>query len=69
MSKKLSSLPQHGNSVSQNGMCGAGERLLVKEKIQPEMHSMFQSKVISVPLKIELWSLCYKNVTMTFLYK
>lgn len=44
MSKKLTSLPQHRNSVSQNGMCDAGERLFVKEKIQPEIHFMFQSR-------------------------
>jgi len=44
MFKKLRSLPQHGNSVSQNGMCDAGQRLFVKEKIQPEMHFMFQSR-------------------------
>ena len=42
MPKKLTSVLQHGNSVSQNGMCDAGERLFVKEKIQPEMHFMFQ---------------------------
>lgn len=44
MSKKLTSLPQHGNSVSQIEMCDAKERLFVKEKIQPEMHFMFQSR-------------------------
>jgi hypothetical protein len=32
-------MPQYENSVSQNGMCDAGEnKLLVKEKIQTEMH-------------------------------
>jgi hypothetical protein len=37
-------MPQYGNSVSQNGMCNAGEikngenMLFVIEKIQPEMH-------------------------------
>jgi hypothetical protein len=30
-------------SFSQNGMCDVGERLFVKEKIQPEIHFMFQS--------------------------
>lgn len=39
MHKKLTSMPQYGNSVSQNGMCNTGENmLLVMEKIQPEMH-------------------------------
>jgi len=32
-------MSQYGNSVSQNGMCDAGEnKLLVMEKIQPEMY-------------------------------
>lgn len=39
MHKKLPSMPQYGNSVSQNGTCDAGEnKLFVMEKIQPEMH-------------------------------
>jgi hypothetical protein len=34
-------MPQYGNYVSQNGMCDAGKnKLLVMEKIQPEMHLM-----------------------------
>jgi hypothetical protein len=32
-------MSQQGNSVSQNGMCNAGENmLLVMQEIQPEMH-------------------------------
>jgi hypothetical protein len=60
MQKKVTTAPQHRNSVSQNRMYDTGENKkdYSKEKIQPKKQFMGPSMGISMPLMRKFWSLC-----------